>query len=231
MARRPHRPVARGADCIPEDMRASVSRRRFLGHAAAGLSARRAARPGAGAARDRKPPPSRRTGRIFAVTAPVCDRGQRAADPLVRSARPRAHVRFGSLEYRSGLVLTSPLSRLRRAVGLAARRQRRALHRDQRQGQLVHRPHPLSRPRDDRARRRRGRADARTRRPADHRARLVRFRVDRARRHSRLCRARARQPGPAFRFQQGLYPRARRGGAAAAGARRSCPTTRGWRRW
>ncbi len=41
--------------------------------------------------------------------------------------------------------------------------------------------------------------------------------VDRARRVAGLYRPRARQPGAALRFQQGLYARAGRSGAAAAG--------------
>ena len=43
------------------------------------------------------------------------------------------------------------------------------------------------------------------------------FGFDGARRLLCLYRPRTRQPGAAFRFQQGLYPRARRSGAVAAG--------------
>ena len=156
-----------------------------------------------------------RPGRILGHRAGL-DRGQCPADAVVRYPRPLARaVRLAGISQRADPDLA--VSRLRRLVRPAARCQGRALHRHQRQGQLVHRPHRLSGPRDDRARRCRGRADARPRRQADHRARLVRHRVDRARRLAGLCRPRARQPDAAVRFRQGLYPRARRGGAAAAG--------------
>ncbi len=136
------------------------------------------ARYRAGAVCDAAGGETARAGRIFGHR-PGLDRRQRAADRLVRSARSLAcAVRLAAISQRAGADLAVP--RLRRAVGPAARQQGRALHFLQRQGRLVHRPHRLPGQRDDRARRCRGRADARARRQADHHTRLVRFRIDRA---------------------------------------------------
>lgn len=83
-----------------------LSRRRFLNYTAAGLSA--AAWPAIAAAQTAvQPPPKATKPDEFSVTAPVS---------IEVNARPlpsfdtgdRSHVRFGSLEYRSGLILTSP---------------------------------------------------------------------------------------------------------------------------
>ena len=70
------------------------------------------------------------------------DRGQRAADSVF-DPRDRSHVavRVAGISQRAGADLA--VSRLRRIVRHAARCQGRALHRDLRQGQLVHRPHRL----------------------------------------------------------------------------------------
>jgi hypothetical protein len=85
-------------------MRAAISRRRFLHGAAAGLSA--FAAPGIGRAQFSNPPSKPLTKDETFVTAPVSidvdARPIASFDP-----RDRSHVRFGSLEWRSGLVLTS----------------------------------------------------------------------------------------------------------------------------
>ena len=147
---------------LPELRRRGFRRRRLPAHRA-------------GADRSSAAAEADRAGRILGHRAGL-DRGQCPADAVVRYPRPLAcAVRLAGISQRADPDLA--VSRLWRIVGLAARRQGRALHCHQRQGQLVHRPHRLSRPRDDRARRRRGRADARARRQADHRARLVRLRV------------------------------------------------------
>src|SRR4051812_5361405 len=99
------RPGGRAA-CIPESMRTPVSRRRFLKTAAAGLSA--AALPAIVAAQTAvQKTPKQVTPDEYSVTAPVSIEVN--ARPLPSfDTRDRAHVRFGSLEYRSGLILTSP---------------------------------------------------------------------------------------------------------------------------
>ena len=86
-------------------MRAPVSRRRFLKTAAAGLSA--VALPTIAAAQTAvQKPPKQVTPDEYSVTAPVSIEVN--ARPLPSfDTRDRAHVRFGSLEYRSGLILTS----------------------------------------------------------------------------------------------------------------------------
>ncbi len=193
-----------------------LSRRRVLKFAAAGLSV--AAMPGTARAQlATQAPPKRAALDEHSVTAPVAievnARPIAAFDP-----RDPQRLRFGALEYRGGLVLTS---RFPGFGGLSAWRwldtkgERFISVSDKGSwftGRILYRGREMSR-----ARRRRGRTAARARRPADHRARLVRFGGDRARRQPCLCRAGARQPGAALRFQQGLYARARRGGAAAAG--------------
>jgi len=81
-------------------MRVPITRRRFLESSAAGLSAM--AMPGARA----QPPPKRTLPDEFSVAAPVAievnARPIAAFDP-----RDPQRTRFGALEYRSGLVLTS----------------------------------------------------------------------------------------------------------------------------
>jgi len=86
-------------------MRAPVSRRRFLQSTAAGLSA--LAIPAISRAQlATQPPPKPAVPDQPSVTAPV---------PIEVNARPlpsfdtrdRSHVRFGNLDYRSGLILTS----------------------------------------------------------------------------------------------------------------------------
>ena len=86
-------------------MRASVSRRRFLKTAAAGLST--AVLPAVAWAQTAvQPPPKPAKPDEYTVTAPVSIEVN--ARPLPSfDTRDRSHVRFGSLEYRSGLILTS----------------------------------------------------------------------------------------------------------------------------
>jgi hypothetical protein len=83
-----------------------ISRRRFLNYTAAGLSA--AAMPAVARAQTAvRPPPKPFKPDEFSVTAPVSIEVN--ARPLPSfDTRDRLHVRFGSLEYRSGLILTSP---------------------------------------------------------------------------------------------------------------------------
>ena len=152
----------------------------------------------------------------FTVTAPVSiEVNARPIPSFDTRDRARVAVRRAGISQRADPDLA--VSRLRRAVGISPRPEGRALHCRQRQRQLVHRPHRLPGPRDDRARRGRGGAVARARWQADHRARLVRFRSARARWHAGLCRHRAGAPDPALRFRQGIYPGARRGDSGAAG--------------
>src|SRR4029079_17359930 len=114
------------AVCIPERMRAPFSRRRFLGLAAAGLSA--AATPGiawAQTAVQRPPKPS--TPDEFSVTTPVSIEVN--ARPLPSfDTRDRSRIRFDSLEYRSGLILTSRFRGFGGLVGPPARTQRARSH-------------------------------------------------------------------------------------------------------
>ncbi|MBR1195701.1 esterase-like activity of phytase family protein [Bradyrhizobium sp. AUGA SZCCT0240] len=86
-------------------MRAPVSRRRFLKTAAAGFSA--VALPAIAHAQTAvQRPPKPAPPDEYAVTAPVSIEVN--ARPLPSfDTRDRSHVRFGSLEYRSGLILTS----------------------------------------------------------------------------------------------------------------------------
>ena len=86
-------------------MHAPISRRRFLEIAAAGLSA--AATPAIASAQtavQRPPRPS--VPDEFSVTAPVSIEVNARPIPSF-DTRDRSRVRFGSLEYRSGLILTS----------------------------------------------------------------------------------------------------------------------------
>ena len=86
-------------------MRPQISRRRLLKYAAAGLSA--AAMPGAALAQTAvQRPPKPAAPDEFSVTAPVSIEVN--ARPLSSfDTRDRSRVRFGELEYRSGLILTS----------------------------------------------------------------------------------------------------------------------------
>jgi len=86
-------------------MRAPFSRRRFLGLAAAGVSA--AATPGIAWAQTALQRPSKpSTPDEFSVTTPVSIEVN--ARPLPSfDTRDRSRIRFDSLEYRSGLILTS----------------------------------------------------------------------------------------------------------------------------
>jgi hypothetical protein len=86
-------------------MRSLTSRRRFLKYSAAGLSLT-AAPTLVRAQTAVQPPPRQAPPDEFAVTAPVSI--EVTARPLPSfDSRDRSHVRFGSLEYRSGLILTS----------------------------------------------------------------------------------------------------------------------------
>jgi hypothetical protein len=83
-----------------------VSRRRFLKSTAAALSTL-ALPDGARAQSATQPPPRPVTPDEFSIAAPVSI--QVKARPLPSfDRRDRSQVRFGSLEYRSGLILTSP---------------------------------------------------------------------------------------------------------------------------
>src|SRR6201995_5817064 len=86
-------------------MRKSLSRRRLLATAAAGLFSFAASRF-AHAQLATQPPPKRGVVDDHSVTAPTAIEVK--ARPIASfDPRDRSHVRFGSLEYRSGLVLTS----------------------------------------------------------------------------------------------------------------------------
>jgi len=89
-----------------DDMRLrSLSRRRFLKSAAAGLSAM-AVPEIANAQVGVQPPPKQPSPVELSVAAPVSIEVN--ARPLPSfDTRDRGHLRFGSLEYRSGLILTS----------------------------------------------------------------------------------------------------------------------------
>lgn len=81
------------------------SRRGFLGHAAAGFSTLALSR--IAQAQPRIEPPPRAAQIEHAVTEPVSVEVNARPIPNFEP-RDRSRVRFGSLEYRSGLVLTSP---------------------------------------------------------------------------------------------------------------------------
>jgi hypothetical protein len=86
-------------------MRSRLSRRRFLNFAAAGLSA--TAMPAVVRAQTAvQPPPKPFKPDEYSVTAPVSIEVNARPLPAF-DTRDRSHVRFGSLEYRSGLILTS----------------------------------------------------------------------------------------------------------------------------
>src|ERR1700736_621854 len=88
-----------------DSMRAPISRRRFLKSTAAGLST--IAMPDTARAQlATQAPPKQITADEFSVTAPVSIEVN--ARPLPSfDTRDHHHVRFGALEYRSGLILTS----------------------------------------------------------------------------------------------------------------------------
>jgi hypothetical protein len=87
-------------------MRASLSRRRFLKSTAAGLSA--LAIPGIARAQlATQPPPKPVAPDEFSVRAPVSIEVKARPIPSF-DTRDHQHVRFGKLEYRSGLILSSP---------------------------------------------------------------------------------------------------------------------------
>ena len=90
--------LAHGADCIRNGMFGHPSRRRFLKLTAAGLSA--SAISARAYAREPVAPDE------FTVAAPVSIEVNARPIPSF-DTRDRARVRFGGLEYRSGLILTS----------------------------------------------------------------------------------------------------------------------------
>jgi hypothetical protein len=86
-------------------MSARIGRRRFLEYAAAGLSV--ASLPGAALAQTAvQRPPKQATADEYSVTTPVSIEVNARPVPSF-DTRDRARVRFGDLEYRSGLILTS----------------------------------------------------------------------------------------------------------------------------
>jgi hypothetical protein len=97
MAQRP--PQEGRAGCIPKRVRVPLSRRRFLNGAVAGLLV--SAAPGIARAQF-SPKPKDET---FVTTAASIDVNARPISSF--DPRDRSHVRFGALEWRSGLVLTS----------------------------------------------------------------------------------------------------------------------------
>ncbi|MDE2468556.1 MAG: esterase-like activity of phytase family protein [Bradyrhizobium sp.] len=87
-------------------LRSGLSRRRFLTSAAAGLSS--AAMAALAQAQSAIEPPAKPLPPApVSVTAPVAIEVNARPIPSF-DPRDRSHVRFGSLQYRSGLVLTSP---------------------------------------------------------------------------------------------------------------------------
>jgi hypothetical protein len=99
---RQHRAAA-GA-CIPEPMSPALSRRRLLSAAAAGFAVH--ALPARAVAQTAVQPPPKYKPDEYSVTAPVSIEVN--ARPLAGfDTRDRSRTRFGALEYRSGLILTS----------------------------------------------------------------------------------------------------------------------------
>ncbi|HEY4747135.1 MAG TPA: hypothetical protein VIH38_06210, partial [Steroidobacteraceae bacterium] len=83
-----------------------LSRRRFLRSTAAGLSAIALPQVTLAQTAVERPPPRLAKPDEYSVTAPVSIEVK--ARPLPSfDTRDRSNVRFGSLEYRSGLILTS----------------------------------------------------------------------------------------------------------------------------
>src|ERR1700726_3310929 len=101
---RPHRPAG-GADFTRNSMRGAFSRRRFLTSTAAGFSAL-AIPEMAWAQLATEPPPKPAPFDRSSAAAPVSIEVKARPLPAFDS-RDRSRVRFGSLEYRSGLILTS----------------------------------------------------------------------------------------------------------------------------
>lgn len=98
-------PQASGADCIPDHMRAALSRRRLLHLTAAGLST--LAIPAIARAQlATQLPPKPVVPDEYSLTAPVSIEVKARPIPSF-DTRDHQRVRFGKLEYRSGLVLTS----------------------------------------------------------------------------------------------------------------------------
>src|SRR5580704_454917 len=96
---------APGADCIRRFMRTRLSRRRLLKFTAAGLST--IAMPGLAPAQQATVPPSKPIAPDkFSVRAPVSIEVNARPIPSF-DTRDHSRTRFGALEYRSGLVLTS----------------------------------------------------------------------------------------------------------------------------
>src|SRR5258708_3078856 len=88
-----------------DSMRAPISRRRFLKSTAAGLST--IAMPEVARAQlATQAPPKRATPDEFSVAAPVSIEVNARPIPSFDTG-DRSHVRFGALQYRSGLILTS----------------------------------------------------------------------------------------------------------------------------
>ena len=195
----------------------NVTRRRFLKSTAAGLSF--AALPdfataqlgNAAAAQARSRPR-----RIFGDRAGL-DRGQRPADCRRSITRDHQRVRFGKLEYRSGLVLTSSFRGFGGLSGLRLDPRASASSPISDKGswftgRILYRGREMI-GLDD--------VEAAPMLGPDGRPITARgwFDSEAIALDGSLVYvgARARQPDSAFRFQQGLYARARRGGAAAAG--------------
>src|SRR5262245_50275675 len=100
------RPAAADGACIPERMISRLSRRGLLEAAAAGFVAQ--VLPDRALAQAAvQPPPKRAKTDEYSVTEPVSIEVN--ARPIAGfDTRDRSRVRFGELEFRSGLVLTSP---------------------------------------------------------------------------------------------------------------------------
>jgi hypothetical protein len=101
---RPQRPAG-GADFTRNSMRGAFSRRRFLTSTAAGFSAL-AIPEVAWAQLATEPPPKPAPFDRSSAAAPVSIEVKPRPLPAFDS-RDRSHLRFGALEYRSGLILTS----------------------------------------------------------------------------------------------------------------------------
>ena len=153
----------------------------------------------------------------YSVTAPVSIEVNARPMPSF-DTRDRSHVRFGSLEYRSGLILTSRFRGFGGLSGLRldAKGERFIAISDKGSwftGRIVYKGREMI-GLDD--------VEASPMLGPDGKPITARgwfdTEFDRARRLAGLCRPRARQPGAAVRFRQGFYAFARRGGAAAAGS-------------
>ena len=198
---------------------AHLSRRRFLTSTAAGLST--IAMPGiawgqlATQPRAKPVPPDE-----FPVAAPVSIDVHARPIPAFEPG-DRSRVRFGALEYRSGLVLTSGFPGFGGLSGirLDPKGERFISFSDKGNwftGRIAYQGREMT-----------GLADVEAAPMLGPDGRPITTRgwfdseIDRARWSAGVYRPRARQPGAALRFQQGLHPRARRGGAAAAGGKQA----------